>query len=157
MTQPNNELPPLKNIEKSGTYNLRLCRPKDDKLAERFKKNKKEFASCRLFFVDDEGNCMTKNFSVEFGKGLAMVIGKFSGKFAEVPPTDMSVDALLEFCNPAFGKKASVELEVTPDKEWQGKMQFNYRMNKISPVKEQKKVNDVPSSFSSEADDAIPF
>lgn len=132
MNKPNNELPPLKNIEQSGTYTLKLTRPKDDKLYDRFKKNKKGFASCRLFFIDDKGNCMTKNFSVEFGKGLAMLVGKMTGTFAPEPSQQMSVEQLIKYVEPAFGKKAVVELVVTPDKEWNGKMQFNYKLGKIT-------------------------
>ena len=131
MNPPNNELPPLKNIEKSGTYILKLIKPKDEKINERFKTNKRGFSSCRLFFVDGDGNCMTKNYSVEFGKGLAMLVGKYTGKFSPEPSKEMSVEMLIQYVSPAFGRKANVELDVTPDKEWNGRMQFNYKMTKI--------------------------
>lgn len=158
MNPPNNELPPLKNIEKSGTYLLKLVKPKDDKMLERFKVNKKGFASCRLFFVDGDGNCMTKNYSVEFGKGLAMLVGKLTGSFTPEPPTSMTVDNLIRFVSPAFGKKATIEIEATPDKEWNGKMQFNYKLKKITPVEAVGyKSEDIPESFSSEAGESVPF
>lgn len=161
MNPPNNELPPLKNIEKSGSYLMKLVKPKDDKMLERFKVNKKGFASCRLFFVDGDGNCMTKNYSVEFGKGLAMLVGKMTGSFTPEPPTSMTVENLIRFVSPAFGKKATIEIEATPDKEWNGKMQFNYKLTKITPVEAVGyKVNgasDVPESFSSEAGESVPF
>lgn len=157
MNPPNNELPPLKNIEKSGTYLLKLVRPKDEKMQERFKVNKKGFASCRLFFVDGDGNCMTKNFSVEFGKGLAMLIGKMTGKFCPEAPTSITVENLIRYVEPAFGKKATIELEVTPDKEWNGKMQFNYKLKKITPHSAPSADADIPESFSSSADQEVPF
>lgn len=160
MTQPMNDLPPLKNIEKSGTYILKLIKPKDDKMLERFKLNKKDFASCRLFFVDGDGNCMTKNYSVEFGKGLAMLVGKFTGTFTPEPPTSMTVENLIRYVSPAFNKKATVEIEATPDKEWNGKMQFNYKLRKITAVDASlyaAQPGDIPASFSSEAEEAPPF
>jgi hypothetical protein len=160
MTQPTNDLPPLKNIEKSGTFILRLTKPKDDKMLERFKVNKKGFASCRLFFVDGDGNCMTKNYSVEFGKGLAMLVGKMTGKFTPEAPTSITVENLIRYVEPAFGKKAVIELEVTPDKEWNGKMQYNYKLKKITPQDAAvygNKSEDIPESFSSAADQEVPF
>jgi hypothetical protein len=134
MNPPNNELPPLKNIEASGTFILRLIKPKDDKIHERFKKNAKQYASCRLFFLDGDGNCMTKNFSTEFGKGLAMVIGKLSGKWVNTPSPEMTVEDLYRFCEPAFGRKATFEIEVTPDKVWNDKMQYNYKFKSITSL-----------------------
>ena len=162
MNPPNNDLPPLKNIEKSGTYIMRLARPKDDKMLERFKKNAKGFASCRLFFVDGDGNCMTKNFSVEYGKGLAMLVGKMTGTFCPEPPTSITVENLVRYVEPAFGKKASIEIEVTEDKVWNGKMQYNYKLRKISGIDaklygDSGKASDIPSSFSSQSDEAPPF
>ena len=161
MNPPNNDLPPLKNIEKSGTYVLKLIKPKDDKMLERFKVNKKGFASCRLFFVDGDGNCLTKNYSVEFGKGLAMLVGKLTGNFTPEAPTSITVENLIRYVSPAFGKKATVDLEVTPDKEWNGKMQFNYKLKKIVPVDASvygaKITEDIPESFSSGSEEQVPF
>ena len=127
MNTPNNERPPLKNIDKSGSYLLKLIK-RDEK---HFKKNAKDFASVRLFFLDADGNCLTKNYSVEFGKGLAMVIGKFSGKFAPTPSPQMSIEQLMRFCEPAWGKKATVEVDATLDGEWNGRPQYKYKFNKI--------------------------
>jgi len=160
MNQPNNELPPLKNIEKSGTYILRLIKPKDDKMLERFKKNAKGFASCRLFFLDGDGNCMTKNFSAEYGKGLAMLVGKMTGKWNAEPPTTITVENLIRYVEPAFGKKAVIEIEATEDKPWNGKMQYNYKLRKISAPDAAvygTPTDDTPDSFSSTSEEAPPF
>jgi hypothetical protein len=63
--------------------------------------------------------------------------------------------------SPAFGKKATIELEVTPDKEWNGKMQYNYKLKKITPVEsvgyKSAESSDIPESFSSSADQDVPF
>jgi hypothetical protein len=161
MNPPNNDLPPLKNIEKSGTYVMKLIKPKDDKMLERFKVNKKGYASCRLFFVDGDGNCLTKNYSVEFGKGLAMLVGKMTGTFTPEAPTSITVDNLIRYVSPAFGKRATIEIEATEDKEWNGKMQYNYKLKKITPVDPAvygaKSADDIPESFTSGADEQVPF
>lgn len=150
MNTPNDgKLPPLKDIATSGSYILKLIRPKDDRLAERFKwsrpdENGKSFATCRLFFLDGDGNCLTQNFSVKHytdangvkkaPMSLAMVVGKFSGKYAQAPSEEMSVEQLFKFVEPAFGKKATVEVEVTPNGEWNGRPQYRYRFKKITAL-----------------------
>lgn len=124
--------PPLKNITASGSYVLKLIKPKDDEaIAKRFKLNKAGFASCNLFFLDGDGNCLTKNFTAQWPKGLAMLVGKFSGKFCPVPPENITVENLFRFVEPAFGKTANVTLEVTEDGEWNGKPQYRYKFAKI--------------------------
>jgi hypothetical protein len=130
--QDPNARPPLKNIEKSGTYVLKLCKPKDDKIYDRFKLNKSGFASCSLFFMDGDGNCVTNRYSAQWGKSLAVVIGKFSGKYCQTPSEQMSVEQLIKYCEPAFGKIATVEMEVTPNGEFNGKPQFKYKFTKIT-------------------------
>ena len=160
MNTPDNKLPALKNIIESGSYVLKMIRPKDEKMAERFKKNAKGFASCRLFFLDGDGNCLTKNFTAEFPKGLAMTVGKFTGTYSPAPPTDITVENLIRYVEPAFGKKATVELEVTRDpQDWQGKPQYRYKFNKITPA--DPKVYGSPAAPSAQVDEfsseAPPF
>jgi hypothetical protein len=123
------ERPPLTNISKSGTYLLRLCAPKDEK----FKTNKRGFASVTVFFVDGDGNCLNKHFSAEFPQAIAMVVGKFSGKYIETPKFTLDLDGLKSFIAPAHNLKATCEIEVTPDGEWQGKPQFKYKFKTIKP------------------------
>jgi hypothetical protein len=103
---------------------------------------------------------MTKNYSVEFGKGLAMLVGKMTGSFTPEPPTSMTVENLIRFVSPAFGRKATIEIEVTPDKEWNGKMQYNYKLKKITPFGapgQQDATGDIPESFSSGSEEQVPF
>lgn len=148
----NNELPPLKNIETSGTYKLKLVKPKDEKIPERFKENKKKLASCRLFFVAADGHCMTKNYSVEYGKGLAMLVGKLTGDYLTELPKTATVDELYNFCAPAFGKKGVFEIEVEANGEWNGRPQFNYSIKKISPL-----VDAVEEKAKDNEEDGVPF
>jgi hypothetical protein len=140
MTTPNNgNLPPLKNITESGSYLLKLIRPKDEKAAERFKMSKpdadgKEYATCSIFFLDADGNCLTDRFNLKWhAKRLAILVGKYSGKYAPTPASEITVEELWAYVEPAFGKMATVELEVTPDKEWNGKPQYRYKFKSIVP------------------------
>lgn len=139
MNPPSNNLPPLKNITESGTYILKLIRPKDEKAADRFKMSKpdetgREYAACSLFFLDGDGNCLTERFHMKWhAKKLAIVIGKFSGRYASTPSDAITVEELWAYVEPAFGKAATVELEVTPNGEWQGKPQYRYKFKSIVP------------------------
>ena len=159
MNIPNNERPPLKNIEKSGSYLLKLIKREE----KHFKKNARGFASVRLFFLDTDGNCLTKNYSAEFGKGLAMVIGKFSGAYAKTPSPEMSLEQLMKYCEPAWGKKAFVDMEVTQDGEWQGKPQFKYKFTKITPqdastYQSKTTPSDAPDfEAPGQSDESVPF
>lgn len=136
------EKKPLVNIDKSGTYLLKLIRPKDDQIANRFKLNKNGFASARLFFMDGDGNCLTKNFTAggknketgaveSWGKGLAMLVGKMTGDWCPTAPADITPENLFRYVEPAFGRVAYFDVEVTPDAPWEGKPQFNYKFKKI--------------------------
>ena len=139
MTPNSGNLPPLKNITESGTYLLKLIRPKDEKAADRFKLSKpdadgKEFATCSIFFLDGNGNCLTERFNMKWhAKRLAILVGKYSGNYAATPSSEISVEDLWAYVEPAFGKLATVDLEVTPDKEWNGKPQFRYKFKSIVP------------------------
>jgi len=148
----NYEKSPLVNITKSGTYKLKLIRPKAEKMEERFKKNKSGFASCRLFFLAEDGHCMTKNYSAEFGKGLAMLIGKLTGGYVEAPAQDCTIQQLIDFCEPAFGKKGVFEIEANQNGEWNGRPQYNYAVKKIAPLVDVK-----TESAPSDEEEGIPF
>jgi hypothetical protein len=143
----NNERKPLVDITRNGSYILKLIRPKDDKIATRFKRNAQGFAYCRLFFLDGDGNCLTKKFNVgginkesnqveQWGKGLAMLVGKLTGQFCPAPPADITEENLFRYVEPAFGKKATFHIEVTPDTPWGDKPQYRYKFTKIEPIAE---------------------
>lgn len=161
--------PPLKNITASGSYVLKLIKPKDDEaIAKRFKLNKAGFASCNLFFMDGDGNCLTKNFTAQWPKGLAMLVGKFSGKFCPVAPETITVENLFRYVEPALGQTANVEVEVTEAPElWQGKTQYRYKFAKIegkaSETRAVYKPNPAPAAetqpdpFDAPDSGAVPF
>lgn len=172
--------PPLKNITASGSYVLKLIKPKDDEaIAKRFKLNKAGFASCNLFFMDGDGNCLTKNFTLggknpdtgaveSWGKGLAMLVGRFSGKFCPTAPATITVENLFRYVEPALGQTANVEVEVTEAPElWQGKTQYRYKFAKIegkaSETRAVYKPNPAPAAetqpdpFDAPDSGAVPF
>jgi hypothetical protein len=124
MTQPANDRPPLKTIEQSGNFRLKLTPPKFEKV----KVWEDGTASARIFFVDVEGNCLSKNYSTKYGKALAMLVGKFSGKYAAEIRLDATPAEFLEYMKPAIGQTIDVAVTVEPNGEWQGKPQFKYKL-----------------------------
>ena len=125
MTTPeNNDRPALTSISTNGTYRLKLIKPKFEKV----KVWEDGTTSARLFFVDDKGFCLSKNFSSKYGKALAMLVGKFSGKFTAEIRLDATPAEYLEYISPACGQTILVGVEVEANGEWQGKPQFKYKL-----------------------------
>ena len=124
MTTENNDRPPLTSISTNGTYRLKLIRPKPEKV----KVWDDGFVSSRLFFVDDKGFCLSKNFSSKYGKALAMLVGKFSGKFTEEIRPDATSAEFLQYIAPACGQTILVGVEVEPNGEFNGKPQYKYKL-----------------------------
>jgi hypothetical protein len=122
--EPNNDRPPLTSISTNGTYRLKLIKPKFEKV----KVWEDGTTSARLFFVDDKGFCLSKNFSSKYGKALAMLVGKFSGKFTAEIRLDATPAEYLEYISPACGQTILVGVEVEQNGEWQGKPQFKYKL-----------------------------
>jgi len=124
MTTENNDRPPLTSISTNGTYRLKLIKPKFEKV----KVWEDGTASARLFFVDDKGFCLTKNFSSKYGKALAMLVGKFSGKYTNEIRLDATPAEFMEYISPACGQTILVGVEVEANGEWQGKPQYKYKL-----------------------------
>ena len=159
----------LKNIETDGTYVLKLFRPADDeKKAKRYSSyvsvnDGKTYARASLFFMDGNNNCLTVSYSMEWEgnrKALAIVVGKFSGKFCPSPPESITADNLYCFVEPAFNQIATVELVATPAKDKDGnpkiyhnKPQFNYKFTKISgPASAERAIYKPAAETKAEAD-----
>jgi len=140
--------PPLKTITTSGTYQLRLCKPKPEK----YKLSAAGYPSVWIFFMDAEGNCVSKYYSVQYGKGLAMVIGKFSGKYAQTLPESASLEQLTAYVDQAVNCIAEVDIEATENGEWQGKPQFKYKFKSIKQIVQLQK----PEEKSNLIDEANP-
>mgnify|MGYP000120417187 CR=1 FL=1 len=123
--EPTNDRPPLTSISTNGTYRLKLIRPKG---TDKVKVWEDGTASCRLFFVDDKGFCLSKNFSSKYGKALAMLVGKFSGKFTEEIRPDATSAEFLQYLAPACGQTILVGVEVEENGEYNGKPQYKYKL-----------------------------
>jgi len=126
--------PELKTITKNGTYVLKLCKPKDEVIWTKFKYDKNGKAYARIFFKDNEGNCLTQFFTAANPKNISITVGKFSSTFVEAPDPKISVEDLVLLFTPAFGKTAKVQVEVKEDKPYNGKPQFKYFFKTIEPV-----------------------
>ena len=126
-----NDRPPLTTIAASGKYVLKLSLPKEDKV-----KVYDDGVSARLFFKTADGLCFSKSYGTRYGKSLAMLVGKISGKFVSEPKADLSVPAFLDYLRPATNVYFEVEVEVTPDtddagvqKLYKGEKQWKYKLN----------------------------
>ena len=119
-----NDRPPLVTIDKSGKYVLKMSLPKPDKV-----KQYDDGLSARLFFKTAEGLCFSKSYGTKYGKSLAMLVGKISGKYVSEPSANIDVMAFLDYLKPATNLPFEVDVEVTPDGEWQGRPQFKYKLN----------------------------
>jgi hypothetical protein len=131
MNQPSS-FPEFKSIETSGTYIVKVSTPKEDKIERHYKKNAKGFASARIYFSTGDNKTGSVYLNTEWGKSLAIFVGKFSGTFAKDPSPEMSVEQLVKYVSPAWGQRAEVELEVTPNGEYNGQKQFKYKFKKIT-------------------------
>lgn len=134
------ERPPLKTITTSGTYQLRLCKPKPEKI----KLNAAGYPSAWIFFIDAEGNCVSKYYSVQYGKSLAMLIGKFSGQYILTLPESASLEQLQAQIDKAVNCIAAVDIECTENGEWNGKPQFKYKFKSVTKIVELAKPEDKP-------------
>lgn len=124
--------PEFKSIETSGTYIVKVSTPKEDKIEKHYKKNKDGLATARIYFSTGDNKTGSVYLNPEWGKSLAIFVGKFSGTFAKDPSPQMSVEQLIKYVSPAWGQRAEVELEVTPNGEYKGKPQFKYKFKKIT-------------------------
>jgi len=130
MTTPSSDRPPLKTIDTSGVYVLRLCKPKPEK----FKMNTAGFPAVSIFFMTAEGFCFNKNYSTQYGtKSVAMLVGKFTNKYVQ-SPEQMTLEDFTDCVNSAANCVAEVDLEVTPNGEWNGRPQYKYKLKSIKSI-----------------------
>lgn len=123
--EPNNDRPPLTNISTNGTYKLKLIRPKG---TDKVKVWEDGTCSARLFFVDDKGFCLSKNFSTKYGMSLAILVGKYSGTHMKEIRLDATPAEYLEYIAPACGQTILVGVECEPNGEYNGKPQYKYKL-----------------------------
>jgi hypothetical protein len=120
--EPNNEKAPLTTITQSGTYKLKLIRPKG---TDKVKVWEDGTASCSLFFLDDKGFCLWKNFGTGYAKALAMLVGKYSSNFAKEIRLDATPAEYLEYISPACGQTCLIGVEVSHAKDKAGNLKYD--------------------------------
>jgi hypothetical protein len=140
--EPNNERQPLTNISTNGTYRLKLIRPKG---TDKVKVWEDGTCSARLFFVDDKGFCLSKNFSSKYGKALAMLVGKFSGKFTNEIRLDATPAEYLQYIDGACGQTILVGVECEANGEYNGKPQYKYKLTYPKGSQKPTVANDLPN------------
>ena len=107
-----NDRPPLTTIDKTGKYVLKMSLPKEDKV-----KVYDDGVSARLFFKTAEGLCFSKSYGTKYGKSLAMLVGKISGKYVSEPKATLSVPDFIDYLKPATATYFEVEVEVKVEVE----------------------------------------
>ena len=138
--EPTNDRKPLDPISVSGTYKLKLIRPTLDWI----KVKPDNTFTCRLMFIDGNGHKMYKSFSPMWAPPLAMLVGKFSSNFTSEIRSDATPAEFLQYIDPACGQTCLVGVEAIPDKEYNGKAQWKYKLT--YPKGSQKPiVNDLPN------------
>jgi hypothetical protein len=126
-----NDRPPLTTIDKTGKYVLKMSLPKEDKF-----KQYDDGLSYDLFFKTAEGLCFSKSYGTKYGKALAMLVGKISGKWTDDPRANLSIPDYIDYVRPAVNIYFEVDVEVTPNlddagvqKEYKGVKKWKYRFN----------------------------
>ena len=119
--EPNNQKITYTTISQSGTYKLKLIRPKG---TDKVKVWSDGSASCRLLFVDDKGFCLWKNFGTGYGKALAMLVGKYSNNFTNEIRMDATPAEYLQYIEPACGQTCLIGVEVSQAKDKEGNLKF---------------------------------
>lgn len=149
MTPAPYDRPPLTSISANGTYKLKLIKPKFEKV----KVWEDGTVSCRLFFVDDKSFCLSKSFGTKFAKPLAMLVGKYSGKFTEELRIDATAAEFMHYIEPACGQTILIGVEATESGEYNGKPQYKYKLT--YPKGSQKPV--VPTDSQEDTTEQPPF
>lgn len=119
--EPTNEKTPLTTITQSGTYKLKLIRPKG---TDKVKVWGDGSASCKIFFLDDKGFCLWKPFGTTYAGALAMLVGKFSGKYTNEIRLDATPAEYLQYLDPACGQTCLIGVEVSHAKDKNGNLKF---------------------------------
>lgn len=148
----NQDRPALCTITESGTYRLRLCNPKIEKITQT-----EDDAFVKLFFLGESGLCLSKKYQTKYPMALATLVGKLTKTYKQPLKEGSDAKALYEYIQPAVNKWADISLEVSTN-EWNGKIYYKYKFLKIEAV-------EVNSSDSNKTDntseqtppEALPF
>jgi len=130
MSNNNQNQNKLVNISESGTYRLKLCLLKSDKITI---DPEDGTLIARLFFLDENGLCLSKKYKTKYPIALAILVGKLTNVFMKPIEDTKDPEKLLEYLAPAFNKWADYDITVGSN-EYNGKNYFNYKFNSIKSV-----------------------
>jgi hypothetical protein len=142
----NQDRPALCTITESGTYRLRLCNPKIEKITQT-----EDDAFVKLFFLGESGLCLSKKYQTKYPMALATLVGKLTKTYKQPLKEGSDAKALYEYIQPAVNKWADISLEVSTN-EWNGKIYYKYKFLKIDAVE----VNSVDSTTTNSTTETTP-
>jgi hypothetical protein len=142
----NQDRPALCTITESGTYRLRLCNPKIDKITQT-----EDDAFVKLFFLGESGLCLSKKYQTKYPMALATLVGKLTKTYKQPLKEGSDAKSLFEYIQPAVNRWADISLEVSTN-EWNGKIYYKYKFVKIEAVE----VNSNDSNISNSTTETTP-
>jgi hypothetical protein len=148
----NQDRPALCTITESGTYRLRLCNPKIDKITQT-----EEDAFVKLFFLGESGLCLSKKYSTKYPMQIATLVGKLTKTYKQPLKEGSDAKSLFEYIQPAVNKWADISLEVSTN-EWNGKTYYKYKFLKIEAVEFNSSDSNINNSTTETTPpEALPF
>lgn len=116
---------PLTPITESGLYRLKLSAPK----LEKIKIWDDGTCSSFLFFRDDAGRFLTSSFGTKNPGRLALLVGKFTGGFAQEIAVNATPADYQAYLAPAVGKSLDIAVTVTQKGTWNdGSPKYDYKL-----------------------------
>lgn len=132
MTPNDSRFPARSLLTEAGSYRIKLRKPK----AEFVYAHDDKTVSSRLWFETVDGTLyFTKTYGTRYAGSLAMLVGKFSGRFTEaLPEKDVTPEQFLRFLAPACDVPLDVEITTAPvmddttglQAEYKGVPKFSY-------------------------------
>ena len=148
----NQDRPALCTITESGTYRLRLCNPKIDKITQT-----EDDAFVKLFFLGESGLCLSKKYSTKYPMQIATLVGKLTKTYKQPLKEGSDSKSLFEYIQPAVNKWADISLEVSTN-EWNGKIYYKYKFLKIEAVEVNSSDSTINNSTTeTNPPEALPF
>ena len=147
----NQDRPALCTITESGTYRLRLCNPKIDKITQT-----EDDAFVKLFFLGESGLCLSKKYQTKYPMALATLVGRLTKTYKQPLKEGSDAKSLFEYIQPAVNKWADISLEVSTN-EWNGKIYYKYKFLKIDAVDVNSTDSTTTSTTETNSPEALPL
>ena len=125
MTPNDSRFPARSVLTEAGSYRIKLRKPKADFVHA----HDDGTVSSRLWFETVDGTLyFTKTYGTRYAGSLAMLVGKFSGRFTEaLPEQGVSPEDFLRFLAPACDVPLDVEITTAPVMDKETNLQAEYK------------------------------